>query len=114
MSGTGNAATTAAGLLSAAEGQLAASASTSWLALLSDLDTDAIGLADQEAEDAGTFITNLVQDVEGGMTLSAAYAKESAAFVATEKSQLYQDFVNALGQFAGVFDKAVTAIQSIL
>lgn len=111
MSSTGTTASaTAASIISTAKAGIA----TNFATVVQELTADGFGLLGQEAEDFGNFIDTMVEDVETGMSWSAAWAKESAVLIAAEKSQLYQDAMAVLQQVATQFDSWLKAVEAII
>jgi len=116
MSGTGKT-TSAAAVSTMVTSVLAAAksgAATSVTTVIQDLSADTFGLLGEEAENFGNFIDAMAMDVETGMTWTAAWEKESPAFLKEAWSELYNAGINGLKQVVTVFDNAIKAFEAAI
>jgi hypothetical protein len=109
MSGTGQ--TAAASALAT---QVASNVNGNWAMLVTDLTADGIGLLGEEAQDFDTFVDNVTQDVETGMTVSAAFEKEWAPYAAQARSDVWNAAMGALKQVVSLFDSFVKGIEALV
>jgi hypothetical protein len=87
---------------------------TSFPTLVVQLTSLGVNLAQEEAENFGTLVTNLTQDIEAGMGWQAAWAKESPAFESTAKSDALTAALAALQDVVNWFESVWQAIETAL
>jgi hypothetical protein len=105
---------TPAQVVASVQAAIKANVVTSFPGLVVQLTTVGVGLAGEEAENFGTLVTNIVQDVEGGMSWSDAWTKESATFEATAKSEFWAAALQALNDITTWFDGLLSAFEAAL
>jgi hypothetical protein len=79
-----------------------------------ELSQDGLELVGQEAEDFGNLVDDFTQDIEAGQSPAGAWSSAYRPFLNVERSQLWQDAVNALQQCATWFDSVIKAIEAAL
>lgn len=108
------AALTPAQIVAAVSASIKSNTVTSFPTLVVQLTQLGEGLAADEAQNFGTLITALTQDIEAGMGWSAAWAKESPAFEAVAKSEALAAALAALQDVVNWFESVWQAIEAAL
>lgn len=82
--------------------------------IVTELSEDGLGLGEEEAQDFGNLVDTFTENLETGMTASAAWTAAEQPFIAAEKSQLWNAAMGALKQVVSQFDSFIAVVKALI
>jgi|SRR5580700_1647527 hypothetical protein len=95
-------------------GTLKSGAISNFGQLVVELSSDAVGLADQEAQDFDNALDTLTEKIEAGEAPSQAWSEVWGPYEAKARSDAWKAAMGALKQCVSAFDTFVNALGSML